>query len=101
MSKGLRRAPKRETRLLRWLYLVIFCGFGWVLLFGDYGAIRIISAHKWEAAIHREILELGVRKELLLIRCERLKNDRFLLETLAREKLGMVKPGEECYRLVD
>jgi len=84
-----------------WLYLIIFCGFGWVLLFGDYGAIKIMSAHKSEAAIRSEIMELKVRKETLLVRCERLKNDRLLLETMAREKMGLVKPGEKCYRLVD
>lgn len=101
MSKRSKRKLKTKTRLLRWFYLTIFCGFGWVLLFGDYGVIKIISAHRSETAIRREILELKVKKELLLVRSERLKNDRFLLETMAREKLGMVKPGEKCYRLVD
>ncbi|KPJ51334.1 hypothetical protein AMJ40_00055 [candidate division TA06 bacterium DG_26] len=87
-------------KLLHWLYLLIFCGFGWVLLFGDYGLVKIVSAHRLESRMRNEIFELKVRKELLLTRCERLEEDSFLLEILAREKLGMVKPGEKCYRLV-
>jgi len=101
MSRSLRRLPTRGRRLQHLLYLIIFCGFAWVLLFGDYGARKIISAHRLEATTRQEIVELQVEKELLLAHCERLKNDRFLIETLAREKLGMVRPGEQCYRLVD
>jgi cell division protein FtsB len=91
----------RRRRLQHLLYLAIFCGFGWVLLFGDYGAHKIISAHRLEATTRQEIVELQVEKELLLARCERLRNDHFLIETLAREKLGMVRAGEQCYRLVN
>lgn len=92
---------KYRIKLLYCLYLLIFCGFGWALLFGDYGAVKIYTARRTEARIQREILELKVKRELLLVRCERLENDQFLLETLARERLGMMKPGEKCYRLVD
>lgn len=101
MRRKPRRTRKSGARFMRWLYLIVFCGFGWVLFLGDYGALKIISAHRSEAEIRGEIVELKVRKEVLLVRCERLKGDPLLVETLAREKLGMVKPGEKCYRLVD
>lgn len=101
MKRRRKRTTIHKVRLLHWLYLIIFCGFGWVLLFGDYGVVKIISSYRLEDRIRKEILELKVKKELLLVRCERLKNDKLMLETLAREKLGMVKPGEKCYRLVD
>jgi cell division protein FtsB len=48
-----------------------------------------------------ELLELKARKEVLLRYCHRLEHDRFLIETLAREELGMIRPGERCYRLVE
>ncbi len=101
MNRRRRKGWIRRVRPIHWIYIVVFMGFGWVLLFGDYGVVKIIRAQRLEASMRKELLELKVRKEVLLRYCHRLEHDRFLLETLAREELGMIRPGERCYRLVE
>jgi cell division protein FtsB len=101
MSRRRSKQWIRRVKLLHWVYILIFAGFGWVLLLGDYGLIKIIRARRLEDAMKKELVELKIEKEILLRYCERLENDRFLLETIAREELGMIRHGERCYRLVE
>ena len=66
-----------------------------LLVFGGLKTHRDLSiARARETSLERDLLETGERIEALETRIERLKTDPALLEKLAREELGMVKPGE-------
>jgi len=43
---------------------------------------------------------MEVERDKLIREQELIKNDKFELERLAREKLGMVKPGEKLFKAV-
>lgn len=67
--------------------------------FGDYGLTRRFSL---EYEKKRLVSEIAKEKELqtdLKKRAIRLEKDHKLIEQIAREKYGMVKPGETLYKI--
>jgi cell division protein FtsB len=61
---------------------------------GVSGALRIREMQRQIAATERDIAALRTQKELLTLTIDRLRNDPEFLEKLAREDLGMVRPGD-------
>ncbi len=65
----------------------------------SYSDLAASQAHEGE--LERQITDTRVRIERLKDRIERIKNDPVTLERLAREDLGLVKPGDVVIVLPD
>lgn len=61
---------------------------------GVSGAVRIRAMQRDIEATQREISALRAQNEALTLTIDRLRNDPIFLEKLAREDLGMVRPGD-------
>jgi len=70
-----------------------------VSLFGDQGllAYRSLSAQAWQ--LRQDVANLENRQEDLARQIRALRSDRAAIEKLAREKLGLVRPGETVIQL--
>jgi len=82
-------------------------GFGVLLLvlyifgFGDYGIYQYYQLRREKKELQAEIAGLENEKRLLEEEKELLrKRDPAYLDRIAREKYGLVKPGEKIYKLV-
>lgn len=72
-----------------------------VFMFGNRGLVKRLSLESRYDRAHAELYrERGVgdslRKEI-----QRLKTDTVAVERLARERYGMVRPGDEVYKVVE
>jgi len=68
-----------------------------MLIFGDRGLLELKRLREESAAVARGNAELGERNRDLTRRVNQTRDDPATLERLARERLGMVKPGEAVY----
>ncbi len=71
-----------------------------ILLFGmgRYGWITMLRVGRQQKRIKKEMLSNLAHSEILCREIKRLRSDSFYLESQAREKLGMTRPGETSYR---
>ena len=92
------------TRTLRLLALLLLALLAWLqyrLLFGEGGAV---AAAGLQEKVDRQIVEnrgLRQRNEQLAAEVENLKSGEAAAEERARSELGMIKPGETFYRVVE
>lgn len=63
-------------------------------LFGDRGLLELLRARQEIEALDREIAALREQNQALLEEIRDLKSSPLAVERLARENLGLVKPGE-------
>jgi cell division protein FtsB len=98
------RKKKKKTGFKRWLFrgmLIAFLVlFLYLFLGGPYGLIRIITLYTNVKTVGHKTDRLIVEKVLLSKQCDKLKNDLFTIEKIAREKLGMIKDGEIVYKII-
>lgn len=67
-------------------------------LLGDNGLLRLWQLRQEVATLHRQIQELEAENERLSRSIDRLRRDPAVIEQIARERLGLVKPGEWVLR---
>lgn len=93
-----RRSKKSKDKLKeilkRTLIVLVIIGLLAYITFGSHGLLKIIELKKREMYLNEQYEELSERKEALKDSLELLKKDTFLLEKIAREKLGMIKEGD-------
>ena len=75
------------------IMLVIVSSLG-----GPHSLIRIYSLRKYRDGIKEDILDLSRKNKLLRKKIRKLRNDPEPIYRIAREELGLVKPGEIIYR---
>lgn len=63
-------------------------------MFGDRGLLELLRARREIESMDREIAELRETNEHLLQEVRGLKSSPLAIERLARENMGLVKPGE-------
>jgi cell division protein FtsB len=82
------------------LFLLIF-GVGIVLisLLGDQGLLSYYSLRREAASLRVEIENLRQEEGELARRIQALRSDSSYIEMLARQRLGLVKPGETVLQL--
>lgn len=82
------------------LFLLIF-GVGIVLisLLGDQGLLAYYGLRREESALRKEIDGLARQEGDLASRIQALRSDPQYIEMLARQRLGLVKPGETVLQL--
>lgn len=68
------------------------------LVFGGAGAVRVWQLTQEVETLEREIQVLRVEADRLNRTVDRLREDPALVEQIAREDLGMVRPGEKVLK---
>ena len=95
MPRGSKRSKKLiKKNLKKILSVLIICGIIYYLFFGAYGFINIAKLKRKETKLRKEKQELLKKEAALLDSLKKIKKDTFLIEKMAREKLGMIKNGD-------
>lgn len=63
-------------------------------LVGNRGVVRLYRMHQTKVALEREIAQLTANNAALADEVRALRSDPGRVEAIAREELGLVKPGE-------
>ena len=66
-------------------------------LFGDRGLLQLVSQRERADALAREIEQLKADNSRLAAEIGALRTDPSAIERLAREELGLVRPGETVF----
>ena len=68
-------------------------------LFGTHGVLAMRRSQKEAAAVQREIQQLNDENQKLQKRVQSLKSDPATIERIAREEMGLARPGEYIFKL--
>lgn len=91
VSRGERTLKRKALNLA--LFLILASSI-LNALFGDRGFIEMLKARQQLQTLEQEIVATKVQNQHLLEEIHALKTSPLAIERLAREKLGLVKPGE-------
>jgi cell division protein FtsB len=69
--------------------ILLFSLFG-----GDHGAVALIQARRDARVLEAQIAALRIQNAALRRRAEALRTDPTVIESVARETLGLARPGE-------
>jgi cell division protein FtsB len=97
-----RPGEARRRRVLRIaLALILGVALYYALFGGEYSVfeLRRLSGRVEEAQARLDSLRVEV--DSLEARADSLENDSATIERIARERYGMIKPGERLYRFVE
>ena len=87
-----------------WLLLVLVLLLGWLqykFWFGVGSSGQVVALEQQVASQKRENAGLQERNDALAAEVEDLKSGESAVEERARSELGMIKPGEKFYRVVE
>lgn len=68
-------------------------------VFGTHGLIAMRRSQKEAAQVQQQIEQLNQENQQLLDRVKSLKTDPAAIERIAREEMGLARPGEYIFRL--
>jgi cell division protein FtsB len=66
-------------------------------LFGDLGILHLIEKRRRAFALEQDILRLENENRRLALQIEALQTNPRAVETIAREQLGLARPGETVF----
>ncbi|MCS7163501.1 MAG: septum formation initiator family protein [Thermodesulfovibrio sp.] len=89
---------KKKDKIFFLVSLLVFIFLGYSFFFGDMGYLKYRQLKNNEEKILREIKEISLENALLKKEIELLKSDRSYLEKYAKERFGLVKPGEMVFQ---
>ena len=95
------RKPRLNNLIKRLLPVFALLAYLFYLLIGPYGFINIGRLKREEINLRRQKMEFLEERTSLGDSLLMIKKDTFLLEKLAREKLGMIKPGDTVILLIE
>lgn len=92
---------QRSARRRWWIVLACVGVGAWALLFvaGDGGWLDLRREQQRLQALQDEVARLEAQNDSLRTVLQRMEADPAFLEKVARENLGMVRPGERLYRI--
>ena len=88
---GLRRKAATLASVLLLIALIVGA------LFGDRGMLRLVEQRKRSQALERELESLRAENLRLSEEIHALKTDPRAVERVAREQLGLARPGETVF----
>lgn len=91
----------KPLRVLLLLLALLLAGLQYLLWLGNGGQREVAEVRQQVATQQAENLRLQERNDALAAEVEDLKSGEAAVEERARSELGMVKPGETFYRVVD
>jgi cell division protein FtsB len=68
-------------------------------IFGAHGLVAMRRSEKEAAAVQKEIQQLNEENQQLQNRVQSLKTDPATIERIAREEMGLARPGEYIFKL--
>ena len=83
-----------RRRALRTLFWCLAASLLFNLLFGDLGVIQGIRQRRTAARLQGEVAALQARNQRLAAAIDGLRHDSYRIEAIAREELGLRRPGE-------
>jgi cell division protein FtsB len=86
------------TRRWRWWVAGLLAILAGLAVAGERSMARVWSFREETQRVQREIQGLEAENEDLARTAERLRDDPEVIEQIAREELGMVRPGEKVLR---
>ncbi|MFS8138635.1 MAG: cell division protein FtsB [Thermomonas sp.] len=91
----------KATFLLILLLAALLAGLQYTMWFGTGGSDEVAELTAQVEHQRAENLQLQQRNEALVAEVDDLKSGGAAVEERARSELGMVKPGETFYRVID
>ena len=91
----------KSVRVLLLLLALLLAGLQYTLWLGNGGHQDVAALRRQVATQQVENLRLQERNNALAAEVEDLKSGEAAIEERARSELGMVKPGETFYRVVE
>ena len=88
-------------RVLLLVLALLLCSLQYKLWFGSGGHHEVVALRAQVTAQEAENEKLRQRNEALAAEVEDLKSGEAAIEERARSELGMVKPGEVFYRVIE
>jgi cell division protein FtsB len=88
---GLRRKAATLASILAFVALVVGS------LFGDGGILQVLAQRERSAALQRQIEDLRLENGRLAAEISALRRDPRAVERIAREELGLARPGETVF----
>ncbi len=81
------------------IVLLVLAGLGmlWSLIMGEMGAVKYFRMRAQENALRTEIAHLKEDNLRLMQEVRSLKHDPAYIERIARDKMGLARPGEVVY----
>jgi cell division protein FtsB len=89
---------RTEWNPIQWIMMLLFVAFCWFAVFGNQGLYTYYSLSNTHKKLISEEKDMQVRLEELR-REEKLLHDPRYLETIIRQELGYIRPGEIIYQL--
>ena len=94
------RSARKKKRIKGILLLVVFAFLVYRFFAGPYGFVQIHSLWKEKKGLEKKSKMLQAEIVDLEIEKKRLAEDEFYLEKQARERLGMIKEGEQMFKVI-
>lgn len=89
-----KRPKRRKTRFLISLIAVVLVGNSIV---GERGLIVMLRANREVSALSQIISSLRIENKILREEIRELQEEPWTIEELARQELGLIKPGEKLF----
>lgn len=90
-----------QRKIVRRILVLLILFFVFYFYFvGDYGFFRLLSLKKEKDTLILETKKLQAKNVDLEMEKEKLKDDLFYIEKVARERYGMAKKDETIYKFV-
>jgi cell division protein FtsB len=90
-----------KRRALQILFWFIAVSLGFNALFGDMGLVHGIRQRRLASRLQREVASLQRDNDALMAEVKALRRDPSRIETIAREDLGLTRPGEIIFLFKD
>jgi cell division protein FtsL len=97
MRSGRSRERRSIPKSLK-LALLLLVGLALVSLVGNRGLLRLYELRQEKVALEREVQSLDAGNAHLREEARALRSDPNRIEAIAREELGLVKPGEQVFQ---
>lgn len=68
-------------------------------IFGNHGVLAMLRSQKQAADIQKQIDQLDTENRKLQDRVKSLKSDSAVIERIAREEMGLARPGEYIFKI--
>jgi cell division protein FtsB len=86
--------PATRARVFRWTVRVIAASLLFNLVFGDMGVLEGLRQRRAAARLRSDVAALQEENNRLSADIRALNSDPFRIESIAREDLGLARPGE-------
>jgi cell division protein FtsB len=99
LRKFYRHQAEISDNAQKFLFFLVISTVLYVFVFGDAGAIRIMTLKHKKAKLEKEIATLEHNVETLKEEIDRLEDDPLAMEELGRD-YGLIYPGDRVYKLI-